>query len=146
MKIAYLLEKLVDIPVGGEPSIHCNFINHLVSLGHLVDVYYEKNQTPADNTPYKKYEKFKENKEEYLKQLNKNNYDLIISSRFGLKFKELNADIYTIHSHSDLFSQKTKFGFLYNIIKPRKKRIKTEKEILEQNRTEINYLSFVLNN
>lgn len=133
-KLAFIVEKFVEIPVGGEPAIHINLINYLLSLGFQIDVYYERNAKPlAITPPYKKFENFSKNKEKYIEFINNNNYDLVISSRYGLKYPELNADIYTIHSHSDLFSQKTKFGFLYNILKPRKKRIKAEENILKKN-------------
>lgn len=125
-KIAFVLEKFVDLPVGGEPAIHINLIEYLIDRGYSVDVFFEVGILTKVQTDYSKYPDFLKNKNEYLKQINKNNYDLIISSRFGLKFPELKADIYTIHSHSDLYSQKSKFGFLYYLLKPKQKRIKNE--------------------
>lgn len=134
MRIAYIIEKFVDIPVGGEPAIHINLIEHLISIGCYVDVFFEVGLITKTETKYVKHPDFLKNKKEYLKRINKSNYDLIISSRFGLKFSNLKADMYTIHSHSDYFSQKSKFGMLYNILKPKQKKIINEINNLKLNK------------
>lgn len=131
-KIAFVVEKFVDTTIGGEPAIHSNFIKFLLQKGFVVDVYCEKNE--ADNFNGNIFSQFTDKQSEYRTNLNKQNYELIISSKFGLKFAFLNADIYSIHSHSDLCSQKTKYGFFYNIFKPKQKRIKNEIKNLNANK------------
>lgn len=133
-KIAFIIEKFMNTSIGGEPIIHHDVIQNLLKRGYLIDVYCENAELLNDSFPenLKYYCGFSEN-EEQRKLVNKNNYDIIISSRFGLKFSEIKADLYTIHSHSDLYSQKSKFGKLYSILKPKQKRIKNEIENLKQN-------------
>ncbi len=95
-------------------------------MGYIIDIYYKVGNITLNKRPYNLFPDFLKNKENYLEKINKENYDLIIASRFGLKFPQLSADIYTIHSHSDLYSQKTKFSVFYNLFKPKQSRIKNE--------------------
>lgn len=128
-KIAFIIEKFSDkINSGGEPRINFNLCKYLVSLGAKVDIYCQECESNIYN--YTVFNQFYKNKNTYINKINNKNYDIIISSRFGLKFSEIEADIYTIHSHSDLFSQKRKYGYLYNIIRPKNKSIKNEIENL----------------
>ena len=121
-RIAFIIEKFADFSTGGEPSIHSNCIKYFLNKGYSVDIFCEINQAKTNN--YNVFSDFIKNQKEYIKKIN--NYDLIIASKFGLKFSELTADIYTIHSHSDLYSQKTKYGLFYYLLRPRQKRIKNE--------------------
>lgn len=127
-KIAFIINKYVDIATGGEPSIHTRVINLLVEKGFQVDVYCQHYLKTLDNSPVNVYSFIDFNEEDYIKQILDTKYDLIFGGKKVLKYKEIKPDIVSLHAHSDLFQQKSKFGLLYHIFKPRKKRIKTESE------------------
>lgn len=131
-KIAFIIEKLDNNNIGGEPSLHLNFLKYLLDKKFEVDIFCNINNSVSLNCNI--FDNFFKNKENYILKIKNNNYDLIFSSRFGLKFNEIKADIYSIHSHSDYYSQKTKFGIFYNLIKPKKKRIINEIKSLEKNK------------
>lgn len=132
-KIAFVIDKYVDFATGGEPSIHSRLIKLLHENNYKVDVYCRYYVEAEEKLPINIYPNFEKNSEKYLKQIQDEKYDLVFGGKFALKFKELSPEIISLHAHSDLHQQKSKFGLLYYIIKPRKKRIQAENNSLKRN-------------
>lgn len=125
-KIAIIIENFSDVAIGGEPIIHINFIKYLLKKGYKINIYCQNSEITNSKSEFIVYDNFIQNKNKYMNNISKNNYDFIVASRFGLKFSDISADLYTLHSHSDLYSQKSKFGIFYNVLKPKRKKIRTE--------------------
>ena len=127
---------LSDGKVIGVPQVtgrsYAEASSTLKDKGYEIDIYCEFANVVSNK--FKVFDNFSINKDKYLAYLNKENYDFIISSRFGLKFSEIKADIYTIHSHSDFYSQKKKFGIFYNFLRPKNKKIQKERIGLKKNK------------
>lgn len=132
-KIAFVIDKYVDFATGGEPSIHSRLIRLLHENNYKVDVYCRYYVEAEDKLPIDVYPLFDNNKDEYIQRIKESKYDLIVGGKFALKYDEISPDIITLHAHSDLHQQKSKFGFLYYLLKPRKKRIEKECSNLKRN-------------
>lgn len=132
-KLAFIVKKFADHKTGGEEIIHFNFLNFLINKGIQVDIYCDTKEIINSKNQYNIFDNFSKFKNEYLYKIKNNNYTYIIANRYGLKISELHADMYTIHSHSDLFSQKNIWGYFYSVFKPKQNRIKSEIKNLKAN-------------
>ena len=62
-KIAFIIEKFIDSPLGGEPAIHLNCIKHFLSRNYFIDIFCEHNLSQENS--FNVYSEFSKNKEPY---------------------------------------------------------------------------------
>ena len=132
LKIAFVIRKFIDISMGGEPAIHFNLMEYLKKQGHFIEVYCE--DSAARNVYETVFLNFSQNRDKYIERIKNSNYDFIIGGKNALQYDDLNCDLYTLHEHSEIYSQKNKFGIFYKLFRPKKQKIKREIEVLNNHK------------
>lgn len=132
-KLAFIIDKYVEVPCGGEPAINLNLIKHLLNLGYHIDVYCRQSNYVDRLLSINLFTDFEKHKDKYLKQIINENYDLIFAGKFAFKYPQIKANIISLHSHSDYYQQKKKFGILFDIFAINKKRVNNETKNIANN-------------
>lgn len=102
-------------------------------MGYQIDVYCRQSDYVLGKLQINLFSDFERNSQKYITQILENNYDLIFAGKFMLKYPQLQADIFSLHSHSDYYQQKKKFGILFDIFRINRNRVNNEIKNLNNN-------------